>query len=65
MLGFFDSALGEQIQSSPEAATHWRTRKRAAVLDDRSSAVMRRWQAHLMQLREARGQRFGAGAHGA
>lgn len=33
-------------QSTPEAATHWSTRKMAAVLGVAPSTVMRHWQAH-------------------
>jgi len=33
-------------QTLPEAATHWSTRKMAAVLDVSPSTVMRHWQAH-------------------
>src|SRR6218665_859821 len=33
-------------QSTPEAATHWSTRKMAAVLQVSPSTVMRHWQAH-------------------
>lgn len=33
-------------QSQPEAATHWSTRKMAAVLQVSPSTVMRHWQAH-------------------
>jgi hypothetical protein len=33
-------------QSTPEAATHWSTRKMAAVLDVSPSTVMRHWQAN-------------------
>ena len=33
-------------QSTPEAATHWSTRKMAAVLEVSASTVMRHWQAN-------------------
>jgi transposase len=33
-------------QSTPEAATHWSTRKMAAVLEVSPSTVMRHWQAN-------------------
>ena len=33
-------------QTKPEAATHWRTRKKAAVVDVSPSSVMRHWQAN-------------------
>ena len=42
-------------QSTPEAATHWSTRKMAAVLDVSPSTVMRHWQANGLKPHLVRG----------
>ena len=42
-------------QSTPEAATHWSTRKMAAVLEVSPSTVMRHWQAHGLKPHLVRG----------
>ena len=42
-------------QSSPEAATHWSTRKMAAVLEVSPSTVMRHWQANGLKPHLVRG----------
>ena len=42
-------------QSKPEAATHWSTRKMAAVLDVSPSTVMRHWQANGLKPHLVRG----------
>jgi transposase len=42
-------------QSAPEAATHWSTRKMAAVLEVSPSTVMRRWQANGLKPHLVRG----------
>lgn len=42
-------------QSTPEAATHWSTRKMAAVLDVSPSTVMRHWQANGLKPHIVRG----------
>jgi transposase len=42
-------------QTSPEAATHWSTRKMAAVLDVSPSTVMRHWQANGLKPHVVRG----------
>src|SRR5450759_1192376 len=48
--------LGElTTQTTPEAATHWSTRKMAAVLDVSPSTVMRHWQANGLKPHLVRG----------
>jgi len=42
-------------QTTPEAATHWSTRKMAAVLGVAPSTVMRHWQAHGLKPHLVRG----------
>jgi transposase len=42
-------------QSTPEAATHWSTRKMAAVLEVSASTVMRHWQANGLKPHLVRG----------
>ena len=42
-------------QTTPEAATHWSTRKMAAVLDVSPSTVMRHWQANGLKPHLVRG----------
>lgn len=42
-------------QTTPEAATHWSTRKMAAVLKVSPSTVMRHWQAHGLKPHLVRG----------
>jgi len=42
-------------QSTPEAATHWSTRKMAAVLEVAASTVMRHWQANGLKPHLVRG----------
>ena len=42
-------------QSTPEAATHWSTRKMAAVLEVSPSTVMRHWQANGLKPHLVRG----------
>ena len=42
-------------QSTPEAATHWSTRKMAAMLQVSPSTVMRHWQAHGLKPHLVRG----------
>jgi transposase len=42
-------------QSTPQAATHWSTRKMAAVLEVSPSTVMRHWQAHGLKPHLVRG----------
>jgi len=42
-------------QTLPEAATHWSTRKMAAVLEVSPSTVMRHWQAHGLKPHIVRG----------
>ena len=42
-------------QTTPEAATHWSTRKMAAVLKVSPSTVMRHWQAHGLKPHIVRG----------
>jgi transposase len=42
-------------QTKPEAATHWSTRKMAAVLGVSASTVMRHWQAHGLKPHLVRG----------
>lgn len=42
-------------QSTPEAATHWSTRKMGAVLGVSASTVMRHWQAHGLKPHIVRG----------
>ena len=42
-------------QTTPEAATHWSTRKMAAALGISASTVMRHWQAHGLKPHIVRG----------
>jgi hypothetical protein len=42
-------------QSTPDAATHWSTRKMAAVLEVSPSTVMRHWQANGLKPHLVRG----------
>ena len=42
-------------QSTPEAATHWSTRKMGATLEVSASTVMRHWQAHGLKPHLVRG----------
>ena len=42
-------------QSTPEAATHWSTRKMGAALGISASTVMRHWQAHDLKPHIVRG----------
>ena len=42
-------------QTTPEAATHWSTRKMAAMLGVSPSTVMRHWQANGLKLHLVRG----------
>ena len=50
-----DQLVALTTQTTPEAATHWSTRKMAAVLKVSPSTVMRHWQAHGLKPHIVRG----------
>lgn len=50
-----DQLVALTTQTTPEAATHWSTRKMAALLKVSPSTVMRHWQAHGLKPHIVRG----------